>query len=110
MGKTQTSAFGTAKSVTLPKATKKVTVTSLAGKKTVTIKWRKVKGATGYIIYRSTKKNSGYKRIAVVKKGTKLTYTDKKGLKKNKKYYYRVVTVKKKTYSPARTSKAVKVK
>lgn len=110
VGKTQTSAFGTAKSVTLPKATKKVTVTSLAGKKTVTIKWRKVKGATGYIIYRSTKKNSGYKRIAVVKKGTKLTYTDKKGLKKNKKYYYRVVTVKKKTYSPARTSKAVKVK
>lgn len=70
----------------------------------------KVKGATGYVVYRSAKKSSGYRRIAVIKKGTKLTYTDKKGLKKNSKYYYRIVTVKNKTYSPAKTSKAVKVK
>ena len=26
------------------------------------------------------------------------------------KYYYRIVTVKKKTYSPAKTTKAVKIK
>lgn len=107
---TWTSEFGTAKGITLPKTTAKVTAKAVKGKKTVTIKWKRVKGATGYLVYRSAKKSSGYKRIAVLKKGTKLTYTDKKGLKKNKKYYYRVVTVKKKTYSPAKTSKAVKIK
>lgn len=61
------------------------------------------------MIYRSTKKNSGYKRIAMIKKGTKPAYTDRKGLKKGKKYYYRIVTAKKKIYSPAKTSKVVKV-
>lgn len=107
---TRTSEAGVAKSVTLPKSTKKVTATAVKGQKAVTIKWKKVKGATGYVVYRSAKKSSGYRRIAVIKKGTKLTYTDKKGLKKNSKYYYRIVTVKNKTYSPAKTSKAVKVK
>lgn len=78
--------------------------------KTVVLSWKKVKGATGYLLYRSTKKNGSYQRIAVLKKGTKCTYTDKKGLKKGMKYYYRIVTVKKKTYSPAKTTKAVKIK
>ena len=76
----------------------------------MTLKWKKVDGATGYLVYRSTKKNSGYQRIASLKKGTKTTYTDKKGLKKGKKYFYRIVTVKKKVYSPAKKTKAVKVK
>lgn len=78
--------------------------------KTVVLSWKKVKGATGYLVYRSTKKNGSYQRIAVLKKGTKCTYTDKKRLKKGMKYYYRIVTVKKKTYSPAKTTKAVKIK
>lgn len=103
------SAAGAEKSMILPKATAKVTVKA-KGKKTVTLKWKKVDGATGYLVYRSTKKNSGYQRIASLKKGTKTTYTDKKGLKKGKKYFYRIVTVKKKVYSPAKKTKAVKVK
>lgn len=100
---------GSAKKITLPKATTKVTAKAKTDK-TVVLSWKKVKGATGYLVYRSTKKNGSYQRIAVLKKGTKCTYTDKKGLKKGMKYYYRIVTVKKKTYSPAKTTKAVKIK
>lgn len=103
------SATGSEKSITLPKTTAKVTAKA-KGKKTVTLKWKKVSGATGYLVYRSTKKDSGYQRIAVLKKGTKTAYTDKKGLKKGKKYFYRIITVKRKTYSPAKKAKAVKVK
>ena len=33
-----------------------------------------------------------------------------KRTEKGMKYYYRIVTVKKKTYSPAKTTKAVKIK
>lgn len=108
-GKT-VSGFGASKSITLPKTTSKIAVKALKGKKSVSLKWKRVKGATGYVIYRSTKKNSGYKRIAVIKKGNKIAYTDRKGLKKGKKYYYRIVTAKKKIYSPAKTSKLVKVR
>lgn len=100
---------GSAKKITLPKATTKVTAKAKTDK-TVVLSWKKVKGATGYLVYRSTKKNGSYQRIAVLKKGTKCTYTDKKGLKKGMKYHYRIVTVKKKTYSPAKTTKAVKIK
>lgn len=100
---------GSAKKITLPKATTKVTAKAKTDK-TVVLSWKKVKGATGYLVYRSTKKNGSYQRIAVLKKGTKCTYNDKKGLKKGMKYYYRIVTVKKKTYSPAKTTKAVKIK
>ena len=38
------------------------------------VAWRPVKGAKKYIVYRSTKKRSGYKKIATVKKSH---YTDK---------------------------------
>lgn len=68
---------GSAKKITLPKATTKVTAKAKTDK-TVVLSWKKVKGATGYLVYRSTKKNGSYQRIAVLKKGTKCTYTDKK--------------------------------
>ena len=57
-----------------------------AGKKKVTITYKKTTGAQKYQIYRSTKKGSGYKKIATTKK-TK--YVDKKA-KKGKRYYYKV--------------------
>ena len=59
------------------------------GKKKVTLSWIKAYGARKYEIYRSTKKNSGYKKIATT---TKIKYVDKKVIK-GKRYYYKVRTL-----------------
>ena len=56
------------------------------GKKT-NIKWKKVKGASGYIIMRSAKQKKGFKTIATVKKASVTKYVDKKS---GSKYYYKV--------------------
>ncbi|MBE5941564.1 MAG: hypothetical protein E7264_03375 [Lachnospiraceae bacterium] len=66
-----------------------------SSKKKVTLKWKKVSGANGYYIYRSTSKKGTYKKVATIKKGTTVKYTDKKGLKKKKTYYYKIVAYKK---------------
>ena len=64
-------------------------------KKANNLKWNKIKGASGYRIYRSTKKNGTYKLIKTVKDGKKTTYVNKKSKKnKNKKYYYKVAAYK----------------
>ena len=60
-----------------------------AGKRKVTITYKKATGATKYEIYRSTQKSKGYKKIATT---TKTKYVDTKA-KKGKKYYYKVRTV-----------------
>ena len=64
----------------------------------LTVKWNKVSGATGYAIYVSTKKASGYKKVKTVsgKKGT-VTLKKFKGKKFNpkKRYFVYVVTLKK---------------
>lgn len=102
------SASGTAKSITLPKSTKKVTASQVKGKRAVNLKWKKVKGAASYLIYRAEGKGS-YKKIGQVKK--KVTYKDGKKLKKGKTYSYKVVAVVKKQYSPMKAAKkAVKIK
>ena len=76
-----------------------------AGKKKVTVSWKKADGAKQYEIYRSTKKKSGYKKIAAT---TKTKYENKK-LKKGKRYYYKVRTLRgsvKSTYTnPVRSAK-----
>lgn len=62
------------------------------------IKWTKVKGATGYDIYVSTKSNIGYKKLkSVGAKKTKATIDKfkKKSFKNNKTYYVKIVTKKK---------------
>ena len=68
----------------------KLTVKAQKGKK-MKLTWNTGKGNTpeGYVVYRSTKAKSGFKKIATVK-GDKKTYTVKTGLKKGKKYYYKV--------------------
>ena len=78
--------------VSKPKAT---TIKSLKkrGKKAVKITYKKVSGVSGYKIYMSTKKKSGYKKIATLS-SKKSSYTKGK-LKKGKKYYFKVRTMKK---------------
>jgi len=53
------------------------------------ISWKKIDGASGYRVYRSTSLNGEYKRIKTLKGGSKLSYTDD-GLTCGKKYYYEV--------------------
>ena len=78
--------------VSKPKAT---TIKSLKkrGKKAVKITYKKVSGVSGYQIYMSTKKKSGYKKIVTLS-SKKSSYTKGK-LKKGKKYYFKVRTMKK---------------
>lgn len=70
----------------LPSPTK---VKAKAGKKRVTVTFKKSTGAKKYEIYRSLKKNSGYKKIKTI---TGSKFVDKK-VKKGKKYYYKVKAV-----------------
>ena len=53
----------------------------------VKITWNKVSGAEGYLVYRKT--TGGWTKIATVKSGSTLTYTDKSA-KNNTKYTYTV--------------------
>lgn len=64
-------------------------VTATTGKGKITLKWPKASGATKYVIYRSTKSNSGFKKIKTTKSRR---YVDKK-VKKGKRYYYEVASV-----------------
>lgn len=61
------------------------------GTKKAKLTWKKVKDASGYEIYMSTKKSSGYKKIKTIKKAKTVTFT-KSGLKKKKTYYFKVRT------------------
>lgn len=66
------------------------------GSSKLKISWSKVKGATSYTVYMSTKKNSGYKAVKTLKK-TSYTATrfKKKKLSRKKTYYVYVVANKK---------------
>ena len=53
------------------------------------LSWTKISGAQGYKVYRATSKSGTYKYVKKVTKGSTVAWSDK-GLKKNKKYYYKV--------------------
>ena len=98
-----------------PKNNKKVKVASAkAGKKSIKVTWKKVKGIKGYQIQYSTNKKfkKGNKTITI--KSTKSTSATIKKLKSKKKYYVRMRTYKvvngKKVYSAWSKAKSVKVK
>ena len=82
------SSKSTVKSIILPKAPAKLTAKKT--RKGIQLTWKKVSKAKGYIIYRSNKKNSGYKKIASLK--TKTTFLDKKA-KSKKTYFYAISTI-----------------
>lgn len=77
----------------------------------VKLQWKKVPYASGYEITRSTNAKKGFKKIATLKKGTTITYTNTK-LTTNKTYYYKVrayqTVGKKKVYSAYATVKSGK--
>ena len=82
-------------------------------KRKVQITWKKVKGANGYELYRSTKKNGKYVKIKTIKKPNTVKFTDSK-LKKKKQYYYKIRAYKilngRKYYSPFTGKKGVKIR
>lgn len=76
-----------------PKKTTLKTVKK-SGKNKMKLTWKRISGCTGYQIFMSNKKSSGYKKIATIKKNKTISYTKTK-LKKGKTYYFKVRTYKK---------------
>ncbi len=74
----------------------------------ITVKWSKVSGAEGYIVYRKTGSGS-YERLAKIKGGTIVSYIDKTA-KKGKTYSYKIEAYKGGTKSAASAVKTIKDK
>ena len=76
---------------------------ALASNNRINVKWRKVSGATSYIIYGSTSSGSGYRKIATVSSSKSNYIVSKvlgKSLVKYKNYYFKVRAVRSGTNSP----------
>ncbi len=84
-----------------------------AGKKKMRVSWKRIKGVSGYEIYRSTKKSKGYQKIRTAGRVSITSYTNKK-LASKTKYYYRVRAYKvvngRKIYSSYSSPKSAKAK
>ncbi len=89
--------------------TTKITSVTAKSKTSVSIKWKKVSGVKGYVIYQK-KSGGSYKKIATISGSTKVSYTQK-GLKSGTKYYYKIKAYKvvkgKKVYSSYSSAKSV---
>ena len=76
---------------------------TLSSQHKITIKWDKMKGVTGYRIYRKTGKSGTYKTIKKIKGANTVSFTDSAILPNNTYYYkmraYKTVS-KKEYYSP----------
>lgn len=81
------------KTVNLPFTIKLGKITSLksapASYKSIKVSWNKVKGASGYKVYRSTSKNGSFKRVYFGKSGSTTSFTNG-NLTLGKTYYYKV--------------------
>ena len=69
--------------------TTSITAVKATGSTSVRLEWKAVDGASGYQIYRSTSKDSGYKKTGQVKGKNTKKYEDKT-LEAGKTYYYQV--------------------
>ena len=101
--------LGGEKEITLPNAPAKLKAKAQKGRK-VSLSWKKVKGASAYLIYRADSQNGEYKLIKTVKKQNTVKFIDKKKLKAKKKYFYKIAVLKDGMYSPLGTTAKVKVK
>lgn len=83
---------------------KKPGATSITGKSAVynavTLKWKKISGASGYEIYRAESKKGKFKKVKTITNAKTVTYKDGK-LKFNKTYYYKI-----KVYAKSGNNKA----
>ena len=108
-GATGYGAYASLTTATAPKAPATPKAYNSA-KKSAKVSWKKVSGASGYKLYMSTKKNSGFKAVYT---GSKLTY-QKKSLKKGKTYYFKVRAYRtvgsKKIYGAYSKTKSLKAK
>ncbi len=84
-----------------------------AGYSSIKLSWKKVSGASGYVVYRANSANGKYKAVKTIKKGKTTSFTDKKRTT-GKAYYYKLrpyKTVKNKkqymSYSSVVSTKAV---
>ncbi len=99
----------------LSTATKPATPTlkATAGKKQAALSWKKISGASGYVVYMATGKNGSFKKVATIKKGSTVKYT-KKSLKKGTTYRFKIMAYKtvsgKNIYSGYSAVKTVKAK
>ncbi|MBQ6843435.1 MAG: fibronectin type III domain-containing protein [Agathobacter sp.] len=106
------SKYSSVKSITAKPAT--VSISSIkAGSKKAMVTWKKQSGVSGYEVYMSAKKSSGYKKVKTISKSSIVKYT-KKSLKKGKTYYFKVRSYKvvngKKVYGSFSKVKSVKIK
>ena len=62
--------------------------------KSIKLSWKKDKTADGYIVYKKNSKKADWKKLTTIKKDSTVTY-NVKGLKAEKKYYFKVVSYKK---------------
>lgn len=77
---------------------KSIKATLSKNKKGIRLNWSKVSGAKSFAVYSSTKEKSGYKKIKNVsakKRSITVTKVNKKKIKKNHKYYFKVVALSK---------------
>lgn len=77
------------------------------------LRWYRTSGASGYEIFQSTRKKSGYSRVRTIKKGSATSYI-KAGLKRKRTYYYKIRTYRmsggKKIYSAFSAPKSFRLK
>lgn len=95
-----------------PAKVKGFSIKAISGGKLV-LKWKKVKNADGYVVYRAEKKKGKYKKVKVLNGAKKTSFNNKK-LKKKKTYYYKICAYrkagKKKVYGSYSAVKSGKVK
>lgn len=90
----------------------KAAVSLSTKKNAVTIKWKKVSGASGYCVYSATSKNGKYTKVKTITGNKTFSYKATK-LKAGKKYYYKVRAYRnvnnQKIYGDYSTVKSIKV-
>jgi hypothetical protein len=74
----------------------KTSITSIANTSSgIKLTWKKISGATGYVVYRKTASSSNWTKVKTITKAATVSYTDKAVKSKNgQKYVYKIETYK----------------